>query len=234
MGAAWIQTKGPNPESWHIAGVENWPSLTRAEVTAIATALLTVPANAKVTIHTDSQVCIDAYNRLNSSSPKQTHKRWLREKNWSLWSIIIDTIKKRSIKLEFNKVKAHSGNTYNEKADQLAKQATQSEIIKWNGVATYKIQALPTWNNMVIDMATRDFVKEINQKQGTDEWTKQRRIQKTFEKQIQNSESYNWKSFWENTSAKGTTTSFKENNRKSFLLKLIHDELPTLNKLKIR
>jgi hypothetical protein len=87
---------------------------------------------------------------------------------------------------------------------------------------------------MVIDMATRDFVKEINQKQGTDEWTKQRRIQKTFEKQIQNSESYNWKSFWENTSAKGTTTSFKENNRKSFLLKLIHDELPTLDKLKIR
>jgi hypothetical protein len=83
---------------------------------------------------------------------------------------------------------------------------------------------------MVIDMATRDFVKEINQKQGTDEWTKQRRIQKTFKKQIQNPESYNWKSFWENTSAKGTTTSFKENNRKSFLLKLIHDELPTLNK----
>ena len=48
MGAAWIQTKGPNPESWQATGVENWPSSTRAEATAIATALLTVPANSKV------------------------------------------------------------------------------------------------------------------------------------------------------------------------------------------
>src|SRR5438876_444747 len=65
MGAAWIQTKGPNPESWHATGVENWPSSTRAETTAIATALLTILPNAKVTIHIDSQVCIDTYNRLN-------------------------------------------------------------------------------------------------------------------------------------------------------------------------
>ena len=84
MGAAWIQTKGPNPESWHATGVENWSSSIRAEATAIATALLMILSNGKVTIHTDSQACIDIYNRLNSPSPKQTHKRWLKEKNWSL------------------------------------------------------------------------------------------------------------------------------------------------------
>ena len=78
----------------------------------------------------DSQACIDTYNRLSISDPRQTHKRWLKEKNWSLWSIIIDTVKKRKIELTLNKVKAHAGNTYNEKADQLAKQATQMEIIK--------------------------------------------------------------------------------------------------------
>ena len=124
MGAAWIQTKGPNPESWHATGVENWPSSTRAEITAIATALLTVPSNGKVTIHTNSQACIDTYNRLNSPSPNQIHKRWLKEKNWLLWSIIIDTIKKRNINLHLEKVKAYAGNIYNEKADQLAKQTT--------------------------------------------------------------------------------------------------------------
>ena len=51
---------------------------------------------------------------------------------------------------------------YNEKADKLAKQATQTEIIKWNNIATYKIQALPVWNDIIIDMATRNFIKEIN------------------------------------------------------------------------
>ena len=82
-----------------------------------------------------------------------------------LWSIIIDTVKKRKIELTLNKVKAHAGNTYNEKADQLAKQVTQMEIIKWNNIAAYKVKALPTWNNIVIDIAVRSFVKEVNQSQ---------------------------------------------------------------------
>src|SRR5436305_1688611 len=84
MGIAWIQAKGSNPGSWHAMGVENWPFSTRAETTAIATALLMVPTDSKVIIHTDSQACIDTYNRLSISNPKQMHKRWLKEKNWSL------------------------------------------------------------------------------------------------------------------------------------------------------
>jgi ribonuclease HI len=75
MGAAWIQTKGPNMGSWQATGVENWPSLTRAETMAIAIALLTVPPDSKVKIYIDSQACIDTYNRLNSPSPKQIYKR---------------------------------------------------------------------------------------------------------------------------------------------------------------
>jgi ribonuclease HI/endonuclease/exonuclease/phosphatase family metal-dependent hydrolase len=234
MGAAWIQTKGPNPGSWHATGVENWPSSTRAETTAITTALLTVPSNSKVTIHTDSQACIDTYNRLNRSSPKQTHKRWLKEKNWSLWSIIIDTTKKRNINLHLNKVKAHAGNVHNEKADQLAKQATQAEIIKWKDTATYKIQALPVWKDIVIDIATRSFVKEVNQKQNICKWSMQKRIQRTFKEQLQRSDNYSWKTLWTNISTKGTWTSFKDSKRRSFLLKLIHNELPTLDRLRIR
>ena len=54
MGAVWIQTKGPNPGSWQATEVENWPSSTRAEATAIATALLTILPDSKVKIHTDS------------------------------------------------------------------------------------------------------------------------------------------------------------------------------------
>jgi ribonuclease HI len=60
---------------------------------AIATALLTVPENKRVEIHTDSQNCIDTYSKLSTNSPKQTYKRWLKTNNWSVWSIIINTTK---------------------------------------------------------------------------------------------------------------------------------------------
>jgi hypothetical protein len=45
------------------------------------------------------------------------------------------------------------------------------EIIKWNNIAVYKVKALPTWNNIVIDIAVRSFVKEVNQSQNLNKWT---------------------------------------------------------------
>ena len=80
----------------------------------------------------------------------------------------------------------------------------------------------------------RSFVKEVNQSQNLNKWIQQKRIQETFERQIQNLEWYDWKSFWRNISAKGMTTFFKNNNRISFLLKLSHNELSTINRLEIR
>ena len=111
-----------------------------------------------------------------------------------LWSIIINTIKKRNINQHFNKVKAYVGSIYNEKANQLTKQATHEKIIEWNKESTYKIKTLPIWHNTTIDMAMRDFVKEINNKQLMDKWSNQRRIQKMFKEQLQGSENYDWKS----------------------------------------
>ena len=108
------------------------------------------------------------------------------------------------------------------------------EIIKWNNIAVYKIKVLPTWNNIIIDIVVRSFVKEVNQSQNLNKWIQQKRIQETFERQIQNSEWYDWKFFWKNILAKRVTTSFKNNNRKSFLFKLIHNEFSTMNKLEIR
>ena len=81
MGAAAMQTKGPNPGSTLMAGVKNWPSAARAEATAIAIAILTVPSFNKVTICTDSQNCIDTFQRLSTNDPRITRKRWLKMKN---------------------------------------------------------------------------------------------------------------------------------------------------------
>ena len=99
-------------------------------------------------------------------------------------------MKKRNINLHLNKVKAHAGSIYNEKADQLAKQATREEIIEWNKESTYKIKTLSIWYNITIDMAMRDFVKKINNKQLIDKWISQKKIQKTFKEQLQGPKDY--------------------------------------------
>ena len=47
MRAAWKQIQGPRPGSSFKTSIEDWPSVCRAEVIAIATALLTVPQDQK-------------------------------------------------------------------------------------------------------------------------------------------------------------------------------------------
>ena len=74
MGAAWIQVEDTTPESSFQSGVQDWPSACRAEATAIITALLTVPREAKAIIVTDSQNCIDTYNRISKADPRLTTK----------------------------------------------------------------------------------------------------------------------------------------------------------------
>ena len=85
-----------------------------------------------------------------------------------------------------------------------------------NKESIYKIKTLLIWHNTTIDMAIRDFIKKINNKQLMNKWSNQRRIQKTFKEHFQGSENYDWKLLWENIRAKGTTTSIKNNKKRNF------------------
>ena len=84
MGMAWIQATGPTPRSHFLAGITDWPSAYKAESAAILTAILTVPENSKVAIYTDSSACIAMMKKILCKDPRFTHKRWIKEKNWSL------------------------------------------------------------------------------------------------------------------------------------------------------
>ena len=161
MGAAWIQTQGLSPNSHFCTGAQDWPSSCKAEATAIITAILTIPRNNKAIIYTDSQNCIDIFEKISKTDPKLTCRRWLKIKNWSIWHNILDLIHKKEIQLHLKKVKAHSNNIYNEKVNQLAKEATQLPAITWNNTSTKHINAIPTWHNKVIDIAPRDFIKKL-------------------------------------------------------------------------
>ncbi len=97
--------------------------VSKAESLAILTALVTAPSNCHVNIFTDSQNLITMYHKVSSL----TKYRWkLKIKNISIWQAIINTVKELSLNIYFQKVKGHSNNEKNDKADELAKKGAKS------------------------------------------------------------------------------------------------------------
>lgn len=162
MGAATIQTRGPNPGSSLSAGVKDWPSATRAEATAIVMTILTVPPHSRVTICTDSQSCIDTFLKLSEEDPKMTTRRRLKMNNWYIWAIFMETIQRRNINVTFKKIKAHANNDSNNKVDHLAKLAAHLEPIEWNKISISGINSIPVWEDIICEINIRDLLKEIN------------------------------------------------------------------------
>ncbi|PKK57646.1 hypothetical protein RhiirC2_797669 [Rhizophagus irregularis] len=136
-----------NDNIFYSGSLKFFPSSTKAETMAILTALLVCPPRCKVVINTDSQAAIDAFHKsknLHSISPRRFNKI----NNNILWSTIHHVINKLTLKVTFIKVKAHSGDHYNDIADALAKAGrlilttmtikhdhlpSQTLTLEWNG-----------------------------------------------------------------------------------------------------
>ena len=85
----------------------------RAELKAIINAILQLPQDAKdVIVYSDSQYA------LNTLSGK-----WKRKLNKDLFLIWDDVTKERGLDIEYNWVKGHNGNEYNELCDKLCNDA---------------------------------------------------------------------------------------------------------------
>jgi len=120
MGIGWIQTLHPVTLHEFKARILHWSSSPRAELVSLISVLLTLSPQCQAEIYTDSQLLIHGFNRLNSVSIKLATRRLLKLKNHDLWSLVNYFITIRHISIVLHKVKAHSGITYNDKADQLA------------------------------------------------------------------------------------------------------------------
>ena len=190
IGTAWIQTKGPEIGQNFGCGVQDWPSSSRAEATAILTALLVTPRESKVIIATDSMNCVTTHRKLSRVDPKLSHKRWLKIKNWSIWSNIIEIIKKKELNVKLKKVKAHSGEENNERADQLAKKANEMEAIEWCFQRCKQVQTAMTWKNIIVEEAPREFLKRISKIKHNYKWIRQERNQETWKKQLEEEDKY--------------------------------------------
>ena len=234
MGSSWIQTIGPNSNTIFQTSINSWPSSSKAEAIAIFSALLTVPPKKSVEIHTDSQACIDTFDKLNRPHPKFTKRKLLKIKNWSIWIKIMETIRSKELLVKFTKVKAHDGNFFNEKADALAKTALKFPNLNIDTHNTGTINIPPTWKDTTIDIPIRDFIKEIHKKALNFNWTKQQRNINTFSTEIQQEQQYEWESLWKYHQKNKHQTSIQGSKAKAFWIKISQNELPTLDNLAIR
>jgi ribonuclease HI len=120
MGYGWIISNLPDLDVMHNGSTQFFPLSTKAETMAILTSLINCPQNCLVHIHTDSQGAIDSFHKplkLNSLSPQRFNKI----NNNILWSCIHYIIKQLNLHVKLFKVKAHSGNQFNEIANTQAK-----------------------------------------------------------------------------------------------------------------
>jgi ribonuclease HI len=96
-----------NNKEYIFCGSENETTNNRMEMTAVIEALKAIQENKSYKLYTDSQLV------LNCATGK-----WKRKTNLDLWTEF-DIVSKNKI-VEWNWVKAHNGNKYNELVDKIA------------------------------------------------------------------------------------------------------------------
>ena len=119
MGIGWVQILNNQVLYQFSASIKLWPSSYKAELMAILSAITTVSCDSQVHIFTDSQSIISKYQTLitlNHASTKQFKFNY-----WPIWQTLLNIVKSLNIQLNFTKVQAHSNNSFNNRADSLAK-----------------------------------------------------------------------------------------------------------------
>ena len=234
MDIRWVQIN--EMQEWseeEIAfGLEGWQMSTIAELVAIWTAILTIPKEKQVEIYTDSNAAI----RNISRSLEQADRNKIIKKKNAIWIMKIkDLIKTKNIQIELVKVKSHSKDRWNDKADNLAKKGTMSKrIIQVEKVSCKEIEYCLEWENRRTDIPARLLCKLVTNARIGAEW-KETRAVKELEPEAEVT-IYDWTYFWKKLKiTKGVhCTTRRSSSRRSAFIKCIMDKLPTLEELNRR
>lgn len=100
-------------------GYSKYATNNSMELMAVVEGVKALLKPCSIVVSTDSKYLIDCFTH------GQRDEAWLLQDNRpnrDLWQTLLDTQKKGRHKIEFRKVKGHSGEVYNERCDRIAKE----------------------------------------------------------------------------------------------------------------
>jgi len=227
LSCAWIQIQNNHIKQSFSCSLKSFPSSTRTELMAILTALITCPKNSSVSVYTDSQSAIQILNTFISLTTQSKFK----VKNYSIISSIQHITKILSLKVSYHKIKAHSGNHYNEMADNLAKNPSP-EMISIN-ISSINLLFPIIYKQIYIDYPLQSFIKISSHSQIATNWQKQPALRKL----IPQNTNINWSytefclDFSHYSMFTNGNSHFYHGTLYSFKLELLHNSLPTIQTL---
>ena len=157
---------------------------------------MAVPYETKVRIYSDSKAAIEGIQNSKGIMSIRSH---FKIKNRSLISQILDCCNTKKLDLELTKVKRHSMNIWNDKADKLAKEGLSSCIgIEVQELMMGRIGITPKWKDKTIDSPLRSFVNLTVVTAYETAWADLNSIRPVLNQRDsdQSNEQLNWKNTW--------------------------------------
>src|SRR5918911_4540824 len=159
-----------------------------------------------------------------------------------LWELLFEVIKRFDINVKFKKVKAHSGNIHNDKADFLAKSRCDNSIVTFKDNISLEKSRL-YWFNHNVNTNVRTFIRQINEHCIDTKLDSLNRVNELSSTSYSQDEMIIEKQ-WSIEAISTTNSKSKENNlkylsikqdkNKAFCIKKLYNELPTMEILKKR
>jgi hypothetical protein len=132
------------------------------------------------------------------------------------------------------KVPAHSGDKFNDIADALAKAGCTAPEFAFDSKFLAPYAVLPRWNSIILDVPVRRFIGSCTQAQYFNQFLLLQRNQQLLS--LTRTNVINWPLSWAfiSFSPPDLASSFVASYQKGFKLKCLLNELPTLERLKVR
>ena len=228
MGIGWVQVN--NNKSVQLdegfAKIKYWPSSTRPELAAIWIVLLLVPRNFKVIVCSDSAAAIAAIER---KSKDLAYNKFIKISNFNILDRIKSLVSIKNIELELVKVKGHSEDKWNEKADSLAKKGlTANDDLEVRTTSCVNFSTVLKWKSYVIENPTRSFLNRIRNTIISSELMCSDSIKKV-EPETQNCK-FSWALLWDKVGEQNGSScdSLSKSKKLCTIIKSLQGKLPVL------
>ena len=196
MGLGWLQLSEDksNIVDEGFARIGDWPSSTRPELAAIWLVVLLAPSGTKLTIYSDSLAAINAITSINRSL---AFSHFIKLGNFSIVSKIRDLVRLKGVCLNLVKVKGHSEDYWNGRADTLAKKGlTAGEELLVVPTQELSVYTTLSWKHFVIESPARKFLNLVlDLKTGAELMNAKtfRKIEPSLDESV-----FSWNLLWEN------------------------------------